>query len=81
MKILGLRVLTNKKYYEKLDESLVSGYFSAVSGIDGKKKVFLEPVTYNCEQATIKDCCFLGACQEGSCGVYINTKNPIKLEP
>ena len=60
MNIFGIVFMTEKKFYKKLEDSVVEGYFSAVNALDGKKKVYLEPVTLKCSQATIKDCFFLG---------------------
>jgi len=71
MKIFGLVVLTEKNYYKKLEESVVEGYYSAVNMLDGKKKVYLEPVTIKCERATVKDCAFLGCLPDASYGLKI----------
>ena len=72
MKIFGIVVMTKKKFYKELEESVVSGYFSAINGLDGKKKVYLEPVTIKGDRVTMKDNVFLGACFPDSYGVLID---------
>ena len=65
--------MTRKKYQSKLSENLVAGYLSAVSGLEGKKKVYLEPVTIHAPTATVKDCAFLGAATGGDYGLMLKT--------
>lgn len=60
MNIFGLVVMGEKRFYNKLSDCVEEGYLAAVNGLEGKKKVYLEPVTIvaNGKMVTIKDCFF-----------------------